>query len=200
MVLAGGRSSRLGLDKAFLRVGTGRPLVEQILSLLARLSDDLIVVANEPEVFAHLGVRIVGDAFPGKGALGGIYSGLAAGRHERSLVVACDMPFLNANLLKYMLSLPSDYDVVIPRHGDGLVETMHTVYTRACLGPIRRQLELGELRVIGFFPSVVVRYVEEPELRLLDPELLSLFNVNTPDQLHQANEIARRLPSQSGQE
>ncbi|HFD40695.1 MAG TPA: molybdenum cofactor guanylyltransferase, partial [Anaerolineae bacterium] len=120
IVLAGGQSRRLGRDKALLEI-EGRPLLARTVHTLAALSDDLIVVTNAPERYAPLGlpVRFVADEKPGIGSLMGLYSGLKAAHHPYALVVACDMPFLNPALLRYLLSLTAGYDIVIPRR-DGL--------------------------------------------------------------------------------
>lgn len=193
IVLAGGQSQRLGTDKAFVKVG-GVPLIERVLSQLRELSDDVLIVTNGVESYADLGVRVVRDVWPGMGSLGGIYSGLQATRHERAIVVGCDMPFLDLRLLRFMILLSGDYDVVIPRL-DRLLEPLHAVYSRACLGPIEGLLQAGDLRVVGFFGQVRVRYVDQTELAVFDPERLSLFNVNTPEDLGRAQELAgRRAP------
>ena len=183
IVLAGGQSSRLGTDKSFVTV-KGKPLIEQIVAKLARLSDDVIIVTDSPERYNHLEARRVGDIYPGKGALGGVYSGLRAAANDYSLVVACDMPFLNLNLLRYMILLAREHDVVIPRIG-GLLEPLHAVYSKSCLEPIERLLARGGLRIIDFFSEVQVRYVEEDEIDIFDPQHLSLFNVNTPSDLEE---------------
>lgn len=190
IVLAGGQSSRLGTDKSFVNVN-GQPLIEQIVAKLARLSDDVIIVTNSPEKYDHLKARLVGDIYPGKGALGGIYSGLRAATNAHSLVVACDMPFLNLNLLRYMILLAHGHDVVIPRIG-GLPEPLHAIYSKSCLEPIDRLLARGGLKIIDFFPEVQVRYVEEDEVDIFDPQHLSFFNVNAPNDLEKMKELVRR--------
>ena len=190
IVLAGGQSSRLGTDKPFVNAN-GQPLIEQIVAKLARLSDDVIIVANSLEKYNHLEARLVGDVYPGKGALGGIYSGLRAAANTHSLVVACDMPFLDLNLLRYMILLASGHDVVIPRIR-GLLEPLHAVYSKSCLGPIDRLLARGGLKIIDFFSEVRVRYVEEDEVDIFDPQHLSFFNVNTPSDLEEMKKLARR--------
>jgi molybdopterin-guanine dinucleotide biosynthesis protein A len=181
IVLAGGQSSRLGTDKSLVNV-KGKPLIEQIVGKLARLSDDVLIVTNSPQRYNHLGARLAGDIYPGKGALGGIYSGLRAAANVYSLVVACDMPFLNLNLLRYMILLAREHDVVIPRIG-GFSEPLHAIYSKSCLEPIDRLLDRGGLKIIDFFSEVQVRYVEEDEIDIFDPQHLSLFNVNTPSDL-----------------
>ncbi len=182
----------MGTNKALVKVG-GVPLIERVVGLLAQLSDDLITVTNEPQLYAHLPARLIGDVWPGMGSLGGIYSGLRESRYEQALVVGCDMPFLNLPLLGYMLDLARDYDVVIP-HFDGLMEPLHAVYGRACLGPIEAQLKAGDLRIISFLAQVRVRYLEKAELQAYDPQLLSFFNVNTPADLARAQELAKSEP------
>jgi molybdopterin-guanine dinucleotide biosynthesis protein A len=190
IILAGGQSQRLGTDKALLELD-GKWLLERIVNTLASLSNDLLVIANDEEKFAQLPVRLIPDARPGTGPLGGIYSGLQAMRHERGLFVACDMPLLNPALLQYMIQLSADFDVVIPRIA-GNTEPLHAVYSKACVRPIAKVLDGGELRVIAFFPQVRVRYVEHNEIDVLDPEHLSFFNINTPDDLKRAQQSVCR--------
>ena len=190
IVLAGGQSSRLGTDKSFVNMN-GQPLIEQIVAKLARLSDDVIIVTNSPEKYDHLEARLVGDIYPGKGALGGIYSGLRAAANAYSLVVACDMPFLDLNLLRYMILLARGHDVVIPRIG-GFLEPLHAIYSKSCLEPIDRLLARGGFKIIDFFSEVRVRYVEEGEVDIFDPQHLSFFNVNTLSDLEEMKKLARR--------
>lgn len=189
IVLAGGKSRRLSIDKALLHLD-GQWLLERIVNTLTALSDDLLVVANPREEFARLPARIVPDAFPGTGPLGGIYSGLQAMRHDRGLVVACDMPLLNLHLLRYMILLSADFDVVMPHIGDE-TEPLHAVYSRYCLPPIENLLHRGERRVISFLPQVRVRYVEHDEIDALDPQHLSFFNINTQAELDLAQRLSR---------
>ena len=190
IVLAGGQSSRLGADKSFINVN-GQSLIEHIVTKLTRLSDDVIIVTNSPDEYDHLEARLVGDIYPGKGALGGIYSGLRAAANAYSLVVACDMPFLDLNLLRYMIILAREHDVVIPRIR-GLTEPLHAIYSKNCLEPIDRLLARGGLKIIDFFSEVRVRYVEESEVDIFDPQHLSFFNVNTPNDLEEMKKLARK--------
>jgi molybdopterin-guanine dinucleotide biosynthesis protein A len=190
IVLAGGEGKRLGTDKAFLRVG-GRVLIEVIVEKMARIGDEVIIVTNSPQRYDHLEARLVGDIAPGKGALVGIYSGLRAARSEYGLVVACDMPFLDLRLLRYMILLSPGQDVVIPRIGE-LTEPLHAIYSKECLQPMERLLSAGRLKIIDFFPEVRVRYIEEQEIKLFDPQCLSFLNINTPADLEKAKSLARK--------
>jgi molybdopterin-guanine dinucleotide biosynthesis protein A len=189
IVLAGGKSRRLGVDKAFLKLD-GEWLLKRILDTLAALSDDLLVVADEQRELAHLRVPIVPDVQPGLGALGGIYSGLRAMRYERGLFVACDMPMLNPELLRYMILLCNNFDVVIPRLGDNL-EPLHAIYSKACTDPVAEVLRRGNSRIIDFFDRVQVRYVERQEIEAADPQFLSFFNINAPEDLEVARGFLR---------
>ena len=188
IVLAGGEGKRLATDKAFLRIG-GRVLIEGIVEKMARIGDEVIIVTNSPQRYDHLEARLVGDVYPGKGSLGGIYSGIKVAHNQHSLVVACDMPFLDLRLLRYMILLSPGQDVVIPRVGE-LTAPLHAIYSRRCLQPIERVLAGGGRRIIEFFPEVRVRYIEEQEIKLFDPQCLSFFNINTPADLEKARNLA----------
>lgn len=190
VVLAGGKSQRLGMDKSLL-ILDGEWLLQRIVSQLATLSSDILVVANDGERLASLNVPIVADARPGTGPLGGIYSGLQSMRCERGLFVACDMPLLNLHLLRYMIQLSPQFDVVIPRVGDE-TEPLHAVYGKTCLQPMADLMDRGQRRVIHFFDRVRVRYVGPEEIEVFDPEHLSFININTPSDLQRAQALVRR--------
>jgi len=181
VVLAGGQSRRLGTDKALLTFN-GRTLLAATIETLRPLFQEVIVVSNQPQAHAHPASRLVGDVFPGKGSLGGIYSGLVAAGAPHCLVVACDMPFLNAGVIRYMASLASDADVVIPRLAAN-VEPLHAIYAKTCLPHMRQLLDEGNLKIIDFFPKVRVRYVEASELAPWDPDHRAFMNINTPQDL-----------------
>jgi molybdopterin-guanine dinucleotide biosynthesis protein A len=178
----------MGQDKAFLEVG-GRPAVERVIQSVARVSDDLFIVTNSPEKYRHLAQRMVGDVFPGKGALGGIYTAIHAARYPHCLVVACDMPFLNPDLLAYLIELSPGFDVVIPLVKE-FPETMHAVYANACLEPIRRRLAAGRLKIIGFFEDVRVLSVPREDVARFDPEFRSFMNMNTPADWQHVHDLA----------
>ena len=192
IILAGGRSFRLGSDKALLELG-GHTLVERVIGVLHPITDEVIVVTNTPDRFAHLAadVRFVKDVLPRPSALVGIYSGLLAARYEYSLVVACDMPFLNPNLLRYLVNQATGCDVVIPRHSRGL-EALHACYSRRCIGPMENLMQKEDATIAHFFPEVKVCYIDEPILRELDPEGLSFYNINTPADWELAQGLARQ--------
>lgn len=206
VVLAGGGSRRMGTDKALLKMAGGGTIIETILSKLARLSEEIILVTNRTPRYERLGVKLVADIYPGKGSLGGIYTGLCTMSHSHGLVVACDMPFLKLPLLRYMLVMAPEYDVVVPRAvpwgglkgikeetaKEHLLHPLHAVYSKSCLEPMKDLLERGDLRIISFYPRVRVRYVEEREIDIFDPEHLSFFNINTPADLRRAERLLQQ--------
>ena len=180
VVLAGGESRRMGQNKALMPLG-GERLVDRVARTLRACCAELLMVTNSPEVYADVGIRMVGDVWPGKGSLGGIYSAIHHAATPYVLVVACDMPFLQPASLTYLIEQIGDYDVVIP-DVLGEQQPLHAIYGRACLEPIRRRLEADRLRIVGFLPDVRVRTVTAAELQSFDPGLLAFQNLNTPEE------------------
>lgn len=202
-MLAGGLSTRMGTDKAQLRLHpTGPMLIEQVYAALATVASDIFLIANDQRL-AALGLRTVADCYPGAGPLGGIYTALRHATHEHCIVVACDMPFLSVALLQALAAEPRDYAVLAPyltvgsnRQGQqqGVYETMHAIYGRAALPAIQKQLDQHQYRIVSFFPEVTVRAFNEERVRACDPPLQSFFNVNTPEKLVIARQIAGVAP------
>jgi len=190
IVLAGGKSLRLGRNKALEEIG-GQRLIERVIDRLSLLGNEIIVVTSSTNQPPDLGLRRVVDIYPGKGALGGIYSGLKHSTSFHSLVVACDMPFLNIDLLRYLLELSQGFDVVIPRVGR-LLEPLHAVYSQNCLPPIEDMLEKGNLKIGDLFDAVKVRYIDEAEIERFDPEHLSFFNINSETDLEHARSLLKK--------
>lgn len=183
-VLAGGESRRMGRDKSLLELD-GEPLIARVVSRLAELSDDILVITNDTEKYEWLADRVrfasdLGGA--GQGPLAGIGAALQAARHDVVLVVATDMPFLNTDLLAYLVEKAETVDVVVPVIEEGRPETMHAVYRRTCLPAIKQRLEANRRKITGFFEDVRVCEVPVKELQRFDPELQSFLNANTPEQ------------------
>ncbi|MFC1932441.1 molybdenum cofactor guanylyltransferase [Chloroflexota bacterium] len=189
IILAGGKSSRLGIDKAGIKLDGRLTILQSIAEKLSAVSDE-IIVATDGRRYNNLKVKVkwVKDAFPSTGSLVGLYSGLRAAGSNHALMVACDMPLLNLDLIRYMIAQPRDYDVLIPKLGE-YVEPLHAIYSRKCLQPIERTLEAGHLKIIDFFDEVLVRHLPEEVINRYDPEHLSFFNINSPDQLKKAKTI-----------
>lgn len=192
IVLAGGLSRRLGRDKAVEPIG-GEPLIARCIGRLSAVADEIIVVVNDIERGKQLPLpqsyRVAVDVYADSGSLGGIFSGVSAMSDEWGMVVACDMPFLNTALLRYMLSLRDGFDAVVPVL-DGRPEPTHALYSKACLPHIERRLQAKDLKIARFFDDVSVRYVSQKEVDAHDPDHLSFFNVNTQSDLDRALALA----------
>jgi molybdopterin-guanine dinucleotide biosynthesis protein A len=181
MILAGGRSIRMGQDKAFIEVD-GIPIILRIFAVLDRLFPETIIVANEEEPYGKLGIPVYSDLIPGQGALGGLYTGLVRSTFSYAFCVACDMPFLSQPLIHYLLGKIDQYDAVVPHTSDGL-QPLHAIYSKKCVEPIRHVLELGITKVVDVYPLIRLGIVDEKEFLALDPEKRSFTNVNTPEDL-----------------
>lgn len=191
LLLTGGRSSRMGQNKALLSlVPDGPPVVAQAVERLRSVADEILLVGSDPEPYAFLGLPQVPDAYPGAGSLGGIYSGLRVARHQYALAVACDMPFLNTGLLQYMASQPREYDVLIPVLDEP--EPMHAIYSRSCLPWMEEKLDAGRYKIIGWFDKARVQRIERGTVQQYDPLLRSFFNMNTPEEWERAKEMQRQ--------
>lgn len=193
IVLAGGKSLRLGYDKVLETVGN-RNLLQLVVSGVASLGSEVIIVATSkqivPQSIDYSRLKVVTDIYPGKGPLGGIYTGLTTSTSFYNLVVASDMPFLNQTLLRYMIQLAANFDLVVPRVGN-LVEPLQAVYAKSCLAPIKHMIKQDKLSVNQLFRLVKTRYVEAEEIERFDPNHLSFFNVNTKADLKRARELVR---------
>ena len=180
-IQAGGKSSRMGTDKSFVPFN-GRPLIEVVIDAVRGLGDELILITNKPQAYAHLGLPMYGDLYPETGPLGGIYTALYNAEHPHLLTVACDMPWLNRPLLEYMAGLRGTADVIVPRW-DKYPEPLHALYSQACLEPIREKLVAGQYKITAFFGRVSIRFVDRAEIERFDPMGRSFVNVNTPEEL-----------------
>jgi len=193
IILAGGKSLRLGRDKLLEKVGK-TSLLEQVLSRIETLSKNIIIVTSGERTFSQLSnyptVKITSDIIPGKGSLGGIYTGLVESDSFYNLVIAADMPFLSEPLLRYMVEVSDGFDFVLPRI-DNLYEPLHAIYSKNCIAPCELLLKQNRRVIIELFDYVKVRFVEAEEINRFDPEHLSFFNINTKEDLELAKRIAR---------
>lgn len=186
----------MGRDKALVPLGE-KPLLAHLLARVEGLGDELLITTNRPEAYARFGARMASDPVPGAGALEGLHTALSAARGDQVLLLACDMPFVSRRLLEHMLGRVGEADVVVPLR-EGRYEPLHAVYKRTrCLPLLRSALAVGEKRMISFFPQVEVLTVEEPDLTRLDPQGLSFFNVNTPQDLAQAERMLANMQETS---
>ena len=185
---------RLGRIKALERIN-GQSLIERIIECLSPLSQAVLVVTSQEQfdiiAASRLKGRIIVDLYPGKGSLGGVYTGLASADSSYSLVVGCDMPFLNRDLLRYLIDIAPNFDAVVPKV-NGLLEPLHAVYSKECLAPIRELLNQDRLGISQIFNLVKTRYVGQDEIARFDPQCLSYFNINTLDDLRKAKKLIKQ--------
>jgi molybdopterin-guanine dinucleotide biosynthesis protein A len=179
IVLAGGRSSRMGRPKAML-LFDDEPLIVHIAATLRRLFTEVIVVAARGQDLPSMPVTLVRDQIAYQGPVGGIYYGLGAARGEVSFITSCDSAFLNPDLILHLMSEIPEHDVVVPSW-EGRYQPLHAVYRRSVLPYLEGQLARGELRPVFLFDKVRTRRIDEEEVRRFDPDGSSFFNMNTPD-------------------
>ncbi len=185
-IIAGGQSRRMGRDKAFVDIG-GKALIEHVIERGADLGQtETILIANKPADYKHLRLPMYCDALPDKGSLGGIYTALIEAASEYVLVLACDMPFINRELLRFMIAqIDADIDIIVPRV-DGYPQALHAIYSKTCIAPIRAQLAANRLKIIRFYDKMRLRYLDEAEYAEFDPAGRSFANLNTPEELEAA--------------
>lgn len=186
ILLAGGKSRRMGEDKRFLLVGE-QSLFERTLAVLQSIFQTVCVVIAQDSPPLEAEVPVFRDLVAGCGSLGGLYTGLKQAHTEYVFVVACDMPFLNPILVRYMVSLRDKTDIVMVRLEQGLQPT-HALYSRRCLPVMEGMLHARQLKIqdLATHQSLHTRLVAESELRKIDHEGLSFINVNTPADLDAA--------------
>jgi len=186
-ILAGGKSSRMAANKALLTVKEC-PLITETYETLNRIFDEILVITNSPEEYESIPARKIEDIIPGKGPLGGLYTGLTVSKTRYSFVVACDMPFLNDRIINYMLDKIEGYDVVVPCSESG-IEPLHAIYSKTCLEPIYTHLVDGDLKVQSFFDDVKVAYIRQSEIMQFDPEGKTFMNINSDSDLQRVRDL-----------
>jgi len=186
----------MGRDKGLV-LFLGKPLITRVLERLSPIADEILITTNNLEGYRFLGVPLFSDQVTGRGALGGLYTALIAAQQPNVAVVACDMPFVNARLLaaQHERLLEKMCDIVIPDNGEGL-EPFHAVYRReACLPYIKTAIDEGEWRVDAWFSQVKLETYSKTEIVKFDPELLCFINVNTEEELIEAELLAAKTNS-----
>ncbi|MBW1829410.1 MAG: molybdenum cofactor guanylyltransferase [Deltaproteobacteria bacterium] len=181
VILVGGKSSRYGSNKALAKIN-GVPLIERVIGVMGRVFENLILITNTPDEYAHLGLPMYEDLIKGLGPIGGLYTGLAAIPDDAGFFVACDMPILNHELIHYMVKERGRYDAVVPRI-KGMMEALHALYGKGCLSSVKRLIDSQEYQIIRIFNEVSVRYIDEDEIRRFDPDLKCFININKPEEL-----------------
>ena len=188
-IIAGGKSRRMGRDKAFIKLG-GETLIQRVIAASADLGQaETILIANQPEDYRPFGLPIYPDILPDRGSLGGIYTALMKSESDWVLALACDMPFVSRDLLRFMIGqIDDDIDIVVPRV-DGYPQGLHALYRKTCLKPIARQLAENRLKIIRFYDQMRVLYLDESDYAAFNPDGRCFTNLNTPAELAEAEAV-----------
>ena len=200
IILAGGKSQRMGENKALMRLGEDS-LIGQVVRRMRLVTDELLLITNSPTEYVHLDLPMHGDIVPNTGALGGVYTGLTFASHDTVLCVACDSPFLEPKLLTYLISVLGEYDAVMPYTYNGVgvrnpshsdtrritLQTLCAAYSKRCLPIIELMLQDAELRVHALHERAHIKRISPEIWQKYDPDGMSFFNINTPEDFDRAN-------------
>ncbi|PKN53326.1 MAG: molybdenum cofactor guanylyltransferase [Deltaproteobacteria bacterium HGW-Deltaproteobacteria-13] len=182
IILAGGKNSRMGVNKAFLEVG-GIRLIDKTLEIYRQIFNEIIIVTNDPLAYLEFdGAVIVTDIYKGKGPLGGIYTGLFYANYSHAFVSACDMPYLSKDFILYLIEQSDRYDVVVPELPEGF-QALHAIYSSRCLLYIKRMIEADKLKIRDFYKEVRVLSITEEKIKPFNEDGNLFHNLNTPEDL-----------------
>jgi len=191
IIMAGGKSTRMGKNKALLKIG-GQTVIERIANELRKAVSELILVTNTPEDYQFLGLPMIEDQWKGMGPLAGIHAGLEASKTEKNLVVACDMPFVSSEIGGYLLQFLDHYQGAVPMIS-GQLHPLFAAYRKDALPEISKALEKQELKIRLFFDRIQLKYVTEEDLKKLGLPLENhFFNMNDPKEFSLAVKMALR--------
>jgi molybdopterin-guanine dinucleotide biosynthesis protein A len=184
-IIAGGKSGRFGSDKS-LHEFNGKKMISHTYDAVKKLFDEIYIIASEGEKFSFLDAKIIPDIIPGLGPIGGIYTALekiAASPAERVFIFPCDMPFLCTEFIEYMTTIPGIYDIIIPEV-NGLYQPLHAIYSKSCMNNIKRNIELEDYRMSGFYEGLNIRTVNEEEIGFYDDPFRMFRNINFKEDIY----------------
>ncbi len=179
VILAGGRSSRMGRDKSLLPYN-GRPLIETVFKTLSELFADVVVVTDRPDDYGFLPCPKIPDIHAGQGSLAGVHAGLKRSRNERIFVVACDMPHLDKDLIHWLAGIGTAAPALVPESGGGL-EPLHAFYSKAALPAIEEAITSGNRKILDLLENIGAEIVPAAEVARHSPDFRSFMNLNTPE-------------------
>ena len=191
-ILAGGLSSRMGTNKAFLKIG-GKSLIQIFIDLLDPLFMEVVISNNEPQRFQFTNTKIIKDVIPGRGPLGGIHSTLQSTTIEKNFLISCDMPFINKELINYLCNYESDKDIILPK-ADGRIQTLCGIYSKKILPEVELLLKESVQRgstlkgsIYELLNRVDTEIIDLTSMNFYHPDLF--FNINTPEDYNYAKSI-----------
>lgn len=191
MILAGGSSHRMGTDKSFLDLG-GEPVIAHVIKVMTAAFPRVLLVTNDPDKYARFGLPMTPDIIPGIGTLGGIHAGLSSLKAGGAFFTAADMPFIRRALIDYLVNAFHETDAVVP-YINGEYEPLLAVYSRRCVTAIEQTIASRKRRAVDFLSSVRLRMIRDDEFRSVDPDFISTFNINTPEDYERARQIVKEL-------
>lgn len=182
IVLAGGKNSRMGANKAFLEIG-GIRLIDKTINIYREIFSEIIIVTNDPLAYVEFtDAAIVTDIYKGKGPLGGIYTGLFYSKNNYAFVSPCDMPYLNKDFISYLTHQTGKHDVIIPELAEAY-QPLHAIYSRNCLPSIKPRLVADKLKITGFYRDMRVLTISEQQIAPFNPDGRLFQNLNTPEDM-----------------
>ncbi|MDD2511528.1 MAG: molybdenum cofactor guanylyltransferase [Syntrophomonas sp.] len=192
IILAGGKSSRMKFNKAFARI-TSQTAIEIIIEKFTAFFSETMIITNDPELYLHLGLPVFTDVYPRQGPVSGIHSALYHAANEAVFLLGCDMPFVEMQVVEYMLQMLGDHDSVVPCI-DSQLQPTSAVYHRKCLPLFTSCLENQRLKLTRiFYEEIDALVIQEEELAQFGNPREIFFNVNDPTALNTAKEMAGRL-------
>lgn len=182
IILAGGKNSRMGTNKAFLEID-GTRLMDHILSVYREIFSETIIVTNDPLTYTKFrDTIVVTDIYKGKGSLGGIYTGLFYASNDYSFIAACDMPSLNKDFIRFMIGLIDHQDIIVPELPEGF-QALHAIYSRRCLPAIKKMILSDKLKIAGLFKDMRSLKITDEKIQPFNTDGRLFQNINTPDDL-----------------
>jgi molybdopterin-guanine dinucleotide biosynthesis protein A len=188
IILAGGKNTRMGTNKAFLAIDGSR-LIDKTINIYREIFPEIIIVTNDPLAYIEFAdVTIVTDIYKGKGPLGCIYTGLFYSKNNHAFVSPCDMPHLNKDFIEHMTAQTAKYEVIVPELSEGY-QPLHAIYSRNCLPSIKRLLLLDKLKITGFYRDMRVLTISEKQIEPFNPDGRLFQNINTPEDVETVNRL-----------
>jgi len=190
IILAGGKNSRMGTNKAFLEIN-GIRLIDNILAIYQKIFSEIIIVTDDPLSYTEFSdTIIVTDIYKGKGPLGGIYTGLFYAKNDYAFISACDMPSLNKDFILYMTEQQTNkFDIIAPELPAGF-QPLHAIYSRRCLPSIKKMIISDKLKIADCFKEMRLLIITAEKIKLFDKDCRLFLNINTPDDLKKQKEIS----------
>src|SRR3990167_5063455 len=194
VILAGGRNSRIGQNKAFLEIG-GKMIIERTIEIYKKIFDEILIITNTPEDYQYLGLKVYTDLIPNRGSLGGIYTGLHYSKSDYTFFSACDMPFLNEKVIRHIIKGARDYDIIVPYYKHRL-HPLHAVYSKRCLPIFKEMVEENRLKIkdiISKAKASPYKITVKKITNIPETKLPPLFNINTIEDFKRADKMYSSL-------